>query len=465
MEAQQQPLVLGRYVLHDKIASGGMATVHLGRLVGPVGFARVVAIKRLHGQLAEDPEFVSMFLDEARLSARIHHPNVVPVIDVVAMSGELLLVMEYVRGESLARLVRGERQVPAPIATSIITGVLHGLHAAHEAVDERGDPLCLVHRDVSPQNILVGVDGIARVVDFGVAKAVGRVQTTREGQLKGKLAYMAPEQLRGEATRATDVYAAAVVLWELLTGRRLFAGSTEAETLAKVFDQQLEPPARYVPTLPPALNQIVLRALSSDPKKRFATAKHLASALESVVSPASTSQVGAWVEATAEEALSRRASLVAKIEGSSRSAVTASLRPPAPPSATDVAMVSLADRPDEATLTQLSSNAGAGSVTRPRARTSLLVAVGALLLAAVVAGVFVAAFSVAPAGSTQRMRAAAGSLPKVRPAAPPIATASEAEPTAPAAPPSSTPPPTVKKKPSVGTPPGPGPDASPYTRM
>jgi serine/threonine-protein kinase len=205
--------MLGRYAIYEKIASGGMATVHVGRQLGHVGFARTVAIKRMHPQYAGDPEFVSMFVDEARLAARIHHPNVVPTLDVVAMDGELFLVMELIQGESLSRLIRtassrNEHIPPAMVATMLV-GVLQGLHAAHEAKSDQGEPLGIVHRDVSPHNIIVGTDGIARVLDFGVAKATGRIQTTRDGQLKGKLAYMAPEQIHGEVTRSTDVYAAA----------------------------------------------------------------------------------------------------------------------------------------------------------------------------------------------------------------------------------------------------------------
>jgi serine/threonine-protein kinase len=193
------PRIVGRYVLYGEIASGGMATVHFGRLLGPAGFARPVAIKRLHAQFARDPDFVKMFFDEARLAARIAHPNVVPTLDVVAADGEVFLVMEYVRGASLAQLIRtvrrsGERVQPL-ICVGIVSGMLHGLHAAHEARNDRGERMDLVHRDVSPQNVLVGTDGVPRLLDFGVAKASGRLQTTRDGQLKGKLAYMAPEQV------------------------------------------------------------------------------------------------------------------------------------------------------------------------------------------------------------------------------------------------------------------------------
>src|SRR5271154_2384991 len=205
---------IGRYLLFGEIASGGMATVHFGRLSGPAGFSRTVAIKRLHPNLAKDPEFVAMFLDEARLAARIRHPNVIPTLDVVATEGEIFLVMDYVQGESLSRLIRaavarGER-IPPDMVAALMVGVLHGLHAAHEAKSDHGEPLGIVHRDVSPHNILVGTDGAARVLDFGVAKAIGRSQNTREGQIKGKLAYMAPEQVRGSVSRRTDVYAASV---------------------------------------------------------------------------------------------------------------------------------------------------------------------------------------------------------------------------------------------------------------
>src|SRR5262249_34859545 len=167
--------VLGRYALFGEIASGGMATVHLGRLLGPVGFSRPVAIKRLHPQFARDEAARAMFIDEARLASRVRHPNVVPTLDVVTDGDQLLLVMEYVDGESLARGGRRTRpaghKVPLPITLAIVSNVLRGLDAAHEAASETGEPLEIVHRDVSPQNVLVGSDGVARVLDFGIARA------------------------------------------------------------------------------------------------------------------------------------------------------------------------------------------------------------------------------------------------------------------------------------------------------
>ena len=227
--------VIGRYAIHDEIAAGGMASVFLGRMRGERGFCRTVAIKRLHPQLARDPDFVSMFLDEARLAARIQHRNVVAPLDVVTVDDrELLLVMEYIHGEALSRLIgscrRSGTRIPAAIAVGVVTGVLHGLHAAHEAKSETGRPLDIVHRDVSPQNIMVGVDGVARVLDFGIAKASLRADITQAGVAKGKLSYMSPEQIRCEPLdRRSDVFAAAVVLWEMLALMRLFQGDDKAQ--------------------------------------------------------------------------------------------------------------------------------------------------------------------------------------------------------------------------------------------
>ena len=298
-----------------------MATVHYGRLLGPVGFSRTVAIKRLHAQFAKDPDFVSMFIDEARLVARIQHPNVVPMLDIVVTEGELFLVMEYVQGETLARLIRGARErgerIPAPVVASILSHALHGLHAAHEAKDERGNLLGLVHRDVSPQNVIVGVDGVARVLDFGVAKATVRLGTTRDGQLKGKLAYMAPEQVAGHARSPyTDVYASGVMLWEGLTMRRLHDAGNEAQLMHKVLNGALEPPSIHCKDIQPALDDIVMRSLDVDPAKRFQTAREMALALERSVPMARTSEVGEWVETNARERLAQHAERMAEIESS-----------------------------------------------------------------------------------------------------------------------------------------------------
>jgi eukaryotic-like serine/threonine-protein kinase len=317
-EGASLPMVVGRYAVFDAIASGGMATVHFGQLLGPVGFSRVVAIKRLHPMYARDPEFVSGFLDEARLAARIRHPNVVPTLDVVATKGELFLVMEYVEGESLSRLTKTLREaghrIPAKIVASIVSGSLQGLHAAHEATDEEGRCLDIIHRDVSPQNILVGRDGMARVLDFGIAKAIGRHQTTRDGQVKGKLSYMAPEQLKSEhMTRQADIYAAGVVLWEALTGARLFKADTEAIVLARILASQIRKPSEIDPALEP-FDAVTMKSLAPRPEDRFATAREMALALERCVGTTSTAEVAEWLEQMAGPALRARAASVAAIE-------------------------------------------------------------------------------------------------------------------------------------------------------
>jgi eukaryotic-like serine/threonine-protein kinase len=310
---------IGRYAVYGEIGSGGMATVHVGRLLGSAGFARTVAIKRMHPHLAKDPEFVSMFVDEARLAARVHHPNVVSTLDVVARAGELFVVLEYVHGESLASLVRAlsarGARIPLRVAMRITCDLLSGLHAAHEAEGEHGEPLGIVHRDVSPQNVIVGVEGVTRLIDFGVAKAAGRLQTTRDGQLKGKIGYMSPEQLMGEEVdRRSDIYSASVLLWELLTGLRLFRGDNHGEVMRRVLLSDVEPPSRHVPELPFELSAVVLKGLAREVGKRFSTVREMSAALEAAAPQASTREVGEWVEGLAGRGLDVRAMEVSNVE-------------------------------------------------------------------------------------------------------------------------------------------------------
>jgi serine/threonine protein kinase len=319
MGTSQPERVLGRYVLFREIASGGMASVHLGRLLGPVGFSRVVAIKRLHPHLARDPEFVTMFIDEARLAARISHPNVVPTLDVVALEGELFIVMEYVEGESLARLVKlaraADQKLPLPVINAIIVSTLLGLHAAHEARGEGGRVLGIVHRDISPQNILVGVEGLVRVVDFGIAMAQGRDHRTASGVLKGKLRYMAPEQILLEAVdRRTDVYAASVVMWELLTGRTLFKGESDFLLAEQIRKGVTTPPSELNPEVPKELDEIVMRGCSTKPKSRYATAADMAEAIIASQPCAIAGTIGRLVQSLASESISRRRQLLEQAE-------------------------------------------------------------------------------------------------------------------------------------------------------
>jgi serine/threonine-protein kinase len=314
----KQSTQLGRYALFDQIAEGGMATVHLGRLIGPVGFSKIVAIKQMHESAARNPDFVAMFLDEARLSGRVQHPNVVATYDVIAKGGEAFLVMEYVHGESLAALLRAarkrEQRLAPAVAVHILCDVLSGLHAAHEATDEFSEPLRIVHRDVSPQNIMVGVDGVARVLDFGIAKAAGRMQETQTGQLKGKIGYMAPEQLLGRPLdRRVDIFAAGIVLWETISGRKMFDADNSGQLMYQVLEFDI-PPLSTLADVPLALSRAVERATARDPNERFATAREFARELERSTALVSAREIGEWVSELCGEALDRRAEQVRAIE-------------------------------------------------------------------------------------------------------------------------------------------------------
>jgi len=278
---------LDRFELVAELAQGGMATVYLARFVGVAGFKRFVAIKRLHPHLAKEQDFIQMFLDEARLAARLHHPNVVPILEIGIQNEQHYLVMEYIEGDTvghlMARAQNVNRKIPVPIVIRIMLDTLTGLNAAHDLADDDGTPLEIVHRDVSPQNILVGVDGVARITDFGVAKAQARLaNATQGGQLKGKLAYMSPEQVRGNmpVDRRADVFAAGIVTWELLTGQRLFKADGEAETLFKVVAAEVPPLRNFEPGVPPEVEVVVRRALAPHPADRFATTADFAEALE-----------------------------------------------------------------------------------------------------------------------------------------------------------------------------------------
>jgi serine/threonine-protein kinase len=275
-----------RYELIGEIASGGMATVYLARLSGVGGFRRFVAMKRLHPHLAKDGEFVQMFLDEARLAAGIHHPNVVPILEVGASPVGYYLVMEYIEGDTLARLLaraagKGLR-LPLAISLRILLDCLAGLHAAHELRNDQGGLVGLVHRDVSPQNMLVGIDGVARITDFGVARAETKLSATRVGQLKGKLAYMAPEQAAGQEDldRRADVFSAAIVIWETLAGKRLFKADNEAATLSRVVSAPIPDLKSILHQMSGELSAAVMRGLERTPDRRYPTCAAFAEAIE-----------------------------------------------------------------------------------------------------------------------------------------------------------------------------------------
>jgi eukaryotic-like serine/threonine-protein kinase len=302
---------LGVYDRLFDLAAGGMGTVEIARHRAARGVERLVVVKRIHAHLAAHREFSDMFVDEARLASQIRDPHVVPVDDVVDHEGELFLVQPYVESIPLSALLAaardaGERLAPA-IVSRIVGDALSGLDGAHHAVDLHGEPLSIVHRDVSPQNILVGTDGRSRVIDFGIAKAARRITTTASGTLKGKIAYMSPEALRRTPIDArADVFAAGVVLYEALTGARPFQGEDEGDTLLSILMGDPEPPSSLVPSLPPLVDEVTRRALAADRDERCASAAELSDALHRAIAPAPPREVGRVVERLAGAELAER---------------------------------------------------------------------------------------------------------------------------------------------------------------
>ncbi|HHH30119.1 MAG TPA: serine/threonine protein kinase, partial [Polyangiaceae bacterium] len=280
-----QTFFLGRYRVVDEIGVGGMASVHLARVDGPGGFQKWVAIKRIHPHLVEDDQFVDMFLDEARIAAGINHANVAQVFDLGKDDNTYWIAMEYLHGEPLREVMRRieehSTRIPFHIAARVCADAAEGLHAAHELRGRNGQLLNLVHRDVTPHNLFVTYEGYTKVVDFGIAKVVDRLASTRAGTLKGKLAYMSPEQVRGqEVDRRTDIFALGVVLWELTTNRRLFRMDTDLDTLEKVQACVVPLPSTIVPDYPPELQDIVMKALAQRKEDRFQTAREFSRALQ-----------------------------------------------------------------------------------------------------------------------------------------------------------------------------------------
>lgn len=302
--------VLGRYELLMPIAAGGMAMVWAARLKGTRGFQKIVAVKTMLPKLSEDDQFEKMFLDEASLASKVRHPNAVEILDLGEQDGVLFLAMEWIDGVPLNQLMKAAKQkggVPTTVATRMVMQACAGLHAAHELTDGKGKLIGLVHRDISPQNILITYDGVAKVVDFGVAKATALGDgATQAGQLKGKVSYMAPEQVRGEPIdRRADVFAMGIVLYALTTGKHPFRKESEGATLfAITAPEAVIPPRKFVPDYPQPLQDVLLKALEKDRDQRYASASELLRALDKALPPSargSDEEVGAFVLGLFEE--------------------------------------------------------------------------------------------------------------------------------------------------------------------
>ncbi len=308
----REGLRLGRYELVVPIAQGGMAEVWIARLLGDLGFSRIVALKTIRPEYAQDPSFRKSFFEEARIAARVLHANVVEVLDLGEEGPILFQVMRLIEGDSVAKLLRLRHErmgtpeetpgLPIQIAVRVMCDALAGLHAAHELADDDGVAMQLVHRDVTPHNILVGIDGVARLSDFGVAKALGRlVDETEAGQVRGKPGYFAPEQLERRALdRRVDIFAAGIVLWEAITGKHLFRNE-ETRPAQSTIDAEKYPDPRSTSKedVPQAISDAVMRALAKKPEDRFATAAEMSVALEQAArssgGPASASEVAQFV--------------------------------------------------------------------------------------------------------------------------------------------------------------------------
>ena len=275
----------GRYEFLKRLAGGGMGEVYLARQRGRDGFQKLLVIKTLLPHLCEDEEFITMFKDEARVTAQLIHPNICQVFEFDQVGDTYYMAMEYLRGEDLRRLWKAceTRGTPlrVPLICRVIADAAAGLDFAHSLRNSAGEPYNIVHRDISPQNILVTFEGGVKVIDFGVAKAAGRAQHTRTGALKGKYSYMSPEQVSGaEIDGRSDIFALGTVLHELLTGRRLFKADSDMQTLARVREAKVPPPSQLNPQLPHGLDAIVLKALAKNPDDRYATAQEFRLALE-----------------------------------------------------------------------------------------------------------------------------------------------------------------------------------------
>jgi serine/threonine-protein kinase len=270
--------VVGKYRLIASLGHGGMADVYLAVVSGPAGFNKLQVIKRLRAECAEDPEYVAMFLDEARLAARLNHPNVVQTFEVSEAEGEYFMAMEYLEGAPLNRIMnrtRGRRE-PEALLLRVVADALSGLHYAHELTNFDGTPLSIVHRDASPHNIFVTYEGQTKVVDFGIAKAATRSNETRTGVVKGKVGYMAPEQARClRLDRRADVFVLGIVLWEVLAGRKMWERATDMEVLHRLVAGNLPRIEEVRPDIAPELARICARALAGDPQERYATAAEM----------------------------------------------------------------------------------------------------------------------------------------------------------------------------------------------
>ncbi len=282
----------GSYRVYEQLGVGGMATVH--RAANKAG--QTVALKRLRPELAAIDEFVQAFVDEARLASHLRHPNVARTYDFGQVEDTYFIAMELVRGPTLSQIQRSCPRLPLPIALYLVTQLCDALEYAHNLCDAKGLPLGIIHRDVTPANIIVSTDGTAKLIDFGIAKAASSNVRTKTGFIKGKFAYVAPEYIAGKIDARVDLFAAGIIAHELLAGRRLFQVDNDMETLKRVQRMPIEPPSKWNPKVPPPLDDIVMTSLARDPEERWQRASAMRNAFAFVAQQLPTQQqVAQWV--------------------------------------------------------------------------------------------------------------------------------------------------------------------------
>jgi eukaryotic-like serine/threonine-protein kinase len=315
----RQPVPFGKYLLLDRISVGGMAEVFRAKSFGVEGFEKLIAIKRILPSMADDREFLRMFVDEAKIAGQLSHPSIAQIYELGREGSSPYIAMEYVWGKDLLQIYNrfrklGER-MPITMACHVIAKVSEALDYAHRKRDPLGTPLQIVHRDCSPQNILVSYEGEVKVIDFGIAKAASRVSHTNAGVLKGKFAYLSPEQVRGDPVdRRSDLFAIGTVFFECLTGERLFHSESDFTTLERVRDADVPRPRDVYPELPEEIERVVLRALAKDPADRYQHGREmyrdLQAFLRSQAHPYTASALGAWVRKAFPQEMAREGQLL-----------------------------------------------------------------------------------------------------------------------------------------------------------
>jgi serine/threonine-protein kinase len=377
----------GKYRLLAELGSGGMGVIYLAVAAGPAGFTKLVVLKALHPSMTEDPSFLGMFLDEARLAARLNHPNVVQTYEVGEEFGRPVITMEYLEGQTLAQVLSRERRAHgrpnAAVFVRVVIEALAGLHYAHELRDFNGTPLNIVHRDASPHNVFLTYDGQVKVLDFGIAKAATSSVQTSTGMLKGKPRYMSPEQLAGAPVdRRADLFSVGVVLWEVLAGERILKDVSEIEAMGRLMQSKVPPPSQVNPAVHPALEAVCMRALAPDREARFPTALAMQEELERALA-----QAGEAV--TVREVGARVAELFAAERERRRAVVEECLARPA--DATQSMLPTLGTHGGLSGVSPSLSGAGWNTPTRdatrersPAARAAYLAPIGAAALAAAV---------------------------------------------------------------------------------